>query len=139
MVAAFASVLVVSVVSQPSVITEGLKQNQEGLKDLPETVQIRGKVVGVIAGDTIDVLVDDEAIRERLNGIDAPERGQPFENNAKDFVSKRLRENPSVRVIDLGDHRYGRMNGDVYVDGSRLGVMLVESGLAWHYVRVRVG
>ncbi|MEO2018936.1 MAG: hypothetical protein ABGZ53_31705 [Fuerstiella sp.] len=33
-------------------------------------------------GDTIDVLTDDkETIRLRFNGIDTPERGQPFGNN----------------------------------------------------------
>ena len=42
-----------------------------------------GKVIKVIDGDTIDVLTDDnETIRIRLYGIDCPERGQPFGNNA---------------------------------------------------------
>jgi len=40
-------------------------------------------VIKVIDGDTIDVLADDqETIRIRLHGIDCPERGQPFDNNA---------------------------------------------------------
>ena len=46
------------------------------------------KVIKIVDGDTIDVLTDDqETIRLRFNGIDTPERGQPFGNNATKFVS----------------------------------------------------
>ena len=37
-----------------------------------------GKVVGVIDGDTIDVLHNGQSERIRLNGIDCPEKGQAF-------------------------------------------------------------
>ncbi|MEO1984066.1 MAG: hypothetical protein ABGZ24_26425, partial [Fuerstiella sp.] len=43
------------------------------------TEPVRFKVIKIIDGDTIDVLTDDkETIRLRFNGIDTPERGQPF-------------------------------------------------------------
>lgn len=46
------------------------------------------KVIKTIDGDTIDVLTaDKKTIRLRFNGIDTPERGQPFGNNATKFVS----------------------------------------------------
>ena len=46
-----------------------------------------GRVVGISDGDTISVLHDGRAQKVRLNGIDAPEKGQPFANRAKQFVS----------------------------------------------------
>jgi micrococcal nuclease len=46
-----------------------------------------GKVVGESDGDTITVMHQGRGERIRLHGIDAPERGQPFTNRAKQFVS----------------------------------------------------
>jgi endonuclease YncB( thermonuclease family) len=47
--------------------------------------EFTAKVVKVTDGDTIHVLTDaKETIRIRLNGIDAPELGQPFGNNARE-------------------------------------------------------
>jgi endonuclease YncB( thermonuclease family) len=46
-----------------------------------------GRVVGISDGDTISVMRDGRAEKVRLHGIDAPEKGQPFSNRAKRFVS----------------------------------------------------
>ena len=44
-----------------------------------------GKVVGVIDGDTVEVLdAERTAHRVRRSGIDTPERGQPFGTRAKE-------------------------------------------------------
>lgn len=41
--------------------------------------ELTASVIRVIDGDTVDVLTDDkQTFRVRLNGIDCPERGQPF-------------------------------------------------------------
>ena len=45
------------------------------------------KVVGVTDGDTITVLRDREQIKIRLEGIDAPERGQAFGTKSKSELS----------------------------------------------------
>ena len=45
-------------------------------ENLPES--LTGKVVSVADGDTISILVDRTQHRIRLDGIDCPERGQPF-------------------------------------------------------------
>jgi micrococcal nuclease len=42
-----------------------------------------GKFVGVSDGDTLSVMKNGVAAKIRLHGIDAPERGQPFTNRAK--------------------------------------------------------
>ena len=46
-----------------------------------------GQVVGVIDGDTIEILHNGKAQRIRLQGIDCPEKGQPYGNNAKHATS----------------------------------------------------
>src|SRR5688572_15644425 len=66
-----------------------------------------GKVVGVADGDTITVMHQGRGERIRLHGIDAPEKGQPFTNRAKQFVSD-LCFGKEVRVEVKGQDRYQR-------------------------------
>ena len=69
----------------------------------PAANEFTGRVVSVTDGDTIDVLLDDKTtVCARFNGIDAPERGQPFGNNAKEFVSNAFHASPDVRIVELG-------------------------------------
>ena len=49
-----------------------------------------GRVVGVVDGDTIDVLVGSETRRVRLFGIDTPERGQPWADKARQAALQQL-------------------------------------------------
>lgn len=105
--------------------------------------QLTGKVIGVIDGDTIDILnADNETIRIRFNGIDCPEKGQPFGNNATDFVKETI-AGKMVRVVETDEpDRYGRTIGNVYLPVSDplvnlpdkfINRALVKAGLAWHY------
>lgn len=47
-----------------------------------------GPVVGVIDGDTIEVLRSQSRDRIRLHGIDCPEKGQAFGQKAKQATSE---------------------------------------------------
>ena len=47
-----------------------------------------GKVVGIIDGDTIEVLHNNHVERIRLSGIDCPEKGQAFGKRAKQAASE---------------------------------------------------
>ncbi|MEO2019588.1 MAG: thermonuclease family protein, partial [Fuerstiella sp.] len=106
------------------------------------TEPVRFKVIKIIDGDTIDVLTDDkETIRLRFNGIDTPERGQPFGNNATEFVRDTV-GGKMVRLVTHGEDRYDRTIADIYlaVDDPLvelpdlfLNRELVRRGLAWHY------
>ena len=95
----------------------------------------KGPVVGVIDGDTIEVLKDGRSVRIRLNGIDCPERSQSFGTKAKQYVSALVfNREVTVRVKELD--RYGRSVADVYTsDGTWVNRKLIEEGLAWHYKR----
>jgi len=95
--------------------------------------EFRGKVVGVTDGDTITILRGTTPIKLRLNGIDAPEAGQPFGERAKQFASA-LCFGDEVIVKALGTDKYGRTLGDVILgDGRILNQELVKAGMAWHY------
>jgi len=54
-----------------------------------EQEPIRGRTIGITDGDTIKVLsADKEQILVRIAFIDAPEKGQPFGERAKQALSK---------------------------------------------------
>jgi endonuclease YncB( thermonuclease family) len=95
--------------------------------------QLSGTVVSVLDGHTIEVLYNRRAKRIRLNGIDAPEKGQAFGQKAKQFVSGQAFWK-EVTVRTFGLDKYGRTIGDVFLpDGRMLNEELVREGLAWWY------
>jgi endonuclease YncB( thermonuclease family) len=106
-----------------------------------------GRVVGVTDGDTVTVLDAAKAPHKvRLAGIDAPEKGQPFGERAKENLS-RLVFGRDVRVDWRKTDRYGRVVGTVWIASpdSRCrgkpdcaktldaGLAQLTVGLAWHY------
>lgn len=97
---------------------------------------LTGRVVRVIDGDTLVVLTKSErTVRVRLAGIDAPEKGQPFGQRARQFLASRV----AGRVVEVaGDSRdrYDRILGTLRTDGRDINAELVCGGLAWAY-RVR--
>ena len=96
------------------------------------------KVVGVNDGDTITVLyVDGDEKKEqkiRLATIDAPEYYQPYgkksRQNLSDLVWKK-----EVRIREMGRDRYGRIIGEVFVEGKNINAEQIRNGYAWHYKR----
>ena len=92
-----------------------------------------GRVVGISDGDTIKVLHDGKAERIRLNGIDCPEKAQPFGTKAKQFTSAMVfGKDVTIQVKDTD--KYGRTVADVILpDGRSLNRELVAAGLAWWY------
>jgi micrococcal nuclease len=99
------------------------------------STEFEAKVVGVVDGDTIDVLYNSKKIRIRLNGIDCPEKSQAFGAKAKQFTSGLVYDR-TVKVKEKEFDRYGRTIADIYlIDGRWLNKMLLDSGFAWHYKR----
>lgn len=95
--------------------------------------EIRGKVVSIADGDTITVL-DAEKVQHkiRLEGIDAPEKGQAFGTKSKEKLSELVGEKEVVVRWEKKD-RYGRILGDVHLDDRLINLEMVQEGLAWHY------
>lgn len=67
-----------------------------------------GQVVGVIDGDTIDVLHNGQSERVRLKGIDCPEKGQAYGTKAKQATSV-LVFRKEVTLQTHGKDKYGRI------------------------------
>jgi len=98
-----------------------------------------GIVVGVTDGDTLTVLNDRIPLKIRLHGIDCPERGQPFSQQAKQLASH-LAFGKQVLVRPTDVDRYGRIVAEVTLpDGRFLNHELVRSGMAWWYQRYAPG
>ena len=71
-----------------------------------------GQVVPVLDGDTIEVLPNTRAEGIRLNGIDYPEKGQPYGKPAKQAASE-LVYGREVTLQTYGRDKYGRTIADV--------------------------
>src|SRR5215475_14768406 len=94
---------------------------------------ITGKVVGVSDGDTITVLdASNQQHKIRLEGIDAPESNQDFGSRAKQSLSD-LVFGKTVTVTSEAKDMYGRVLGDVTVDGKNVNLEQVRRGMAWFY------
>ncbi len=91
--------------------------------------------MSIADGDTLTAL-DAAKVQHkvRLAGIDAPERGQPFGNVARDRLAT-LAMGKAVAVIGGKRDKYGRTLARVEIEGQDAGHRLVSEGLAWHYVR----
>lgn len=97
--------------------------------------EIRGQVIHVSDGDTLDVLQDRQPVRVRLANIDAPEKTQPFGRWSGNQL-KALVAGQAVTVVWTQKDRYGRVLGRVYTaNGTDAGRRMVQSGAAWVYDR----
>ncbi|NBF39639.1 MAG: nuclease [Spirochaetes bacterium] len=94
---------------------------------------VTGTVVEVRDGDTIEVDVGTGTVAVRLHGVDCPESGQPYGQQAARYTTRHtLGRRITVEVTDRD--RYGRLVGIVWLpDGGSLNEALVAAGLAWWY------
>lgn len=95
---------------------------------------LTGKVVGIADGDTLTLLVDKQQHKIRLEGIDAPEAKQDFGTKAKQALSG-YAFGKATTIEYLKSDRYGRILGQVFVDGQWINRQLVADGMAWHFIR----
>ena len=100
--------------------------------ETPRGNEVRGTVVKVADGDTITVLDEKKKNRKiRLAAIDAPEKGQPFSDVAKQRLSDLVANRPVIVKVDTKD-QYGREVARVFVL-VEVNELLVREGLAFHY------
>ena len=107
--------------------------------------QITLHVSRVIDGDTFEGRLDNGGnpgvnpwmlqltkIVVRINGIDAPERGQYY----GDVATVHLQWLISGKAVGLKlkqKDAYGRWIATAYLDGADIGAEMLKEGLAWHY------
>ncbi len=93
----------------------------------------------VMDGDTVLLVREgqQEPVKLRIDGIDAPETCQSGGIEARDAMIRLALRKP-VQVADHGQDSYGRHVGRLSIDGVDLGAEMVRSGMAWAY-RFRTG
>ena len=104
----------------------------------------RGAIVGlarVIDGDTLDIAGQ----RVRLEGIDAPERGQRCQRSwvpvtwrcgrAATRTLRKLTAGYPVHCHRRGQDKYRRMIGVCFVQGRNINAEMVRRGLAWAFTK----
>ncbi|MSO61013.1 MAG: hypothetical protein EXQ50_02800 [Acidobacteria bacterium] len=99
-------------------------------------VTFEAHVVGVVDGDTLDIVRahTKRKIRIRLDGVDSPETGEPFSQQAKNF-SRVSAFDRNVSVVGKDVDRYGRLVARIQAEGKDLSVEVVAAGLACHFLR----
>ena len=99
------------------------------------THQIEGRIVGVTDGDTITLLdADHRQHKIRLDGIDAPESGQPFGRALKQHLAELVANREAVAACGKID-RYRREVCRVLVGGADAGLEQIRAGMAWYFRR----
>lgn len=94
---------------------------------------IKGKVVRVSDGDTVTLLDNENNQHKvRLNGIDAPEKGQPYGDKSKEYLSN-LIAGKEVTVEVKGTDQYKRVLGVVYSGEVNVNAEMIRAGYAWNY------
>lgn len=93
------------------------------------------RVDHVFDGDSLVIVTaDGRRLEVRLEGIDAPERGQPFSRRARTELVTLL-SGRTVLVEPRKIDRYGRRVVILRLaDSTDVGLRMIEKGLAWHYV-----
>ena len=114
---------------KPYLFRKGKKQT--GAEETPHAAE--GEVIcdRVVDGDTL-VLADAQKTRVRLWGIDAPEKGQPFADAARERL-KELCEGRAIRLEWKDKDQHSRTVAIVYADTYNINLKMVIEGLAWHY------
>ncbi|MCM4171836.1 nuclease [Arenibacter sp. TNZ] len=104
--------------------------------DTTKLKYLKGKIIRILDGDTVEMLYGQLPIKLRLEHIDAPEkRGkQPFGNRAKIAISD-LCFGQIVNVRSDGKFdRNGRLIGVIFnKDSLNVNKEMVRLGMAWHF------
>ncbi|RMF95319.1 MAG: nuclease [Gammaproteobacteria bacterium] len=97
--------------------------------------ELRLRVIRVFDGDTFLARTADGAeLRVRLSEIDAPEKGDPWSNRARDRLRQLIDQREvSIRLFDIDSYR--RLVARVYVGDTDVNAQLVREGLAAVYRR----
>lgn len=92
----------------------------------------RARVTWVTDGDTIEVEINNREYRVRYIGVDAPEREEPFYQEATDLNIDLVKNETVVLVQDVSDtDQYGRLLRYVYLpDGTFVNAEMISQGMA---------
>lgn len=82
----------------------------------------------VVDGDTIEL---ENGLKVRLKGINTPEKGNFFYEDAKSFLKKY--EGEKIGLVSFGYDKYGRILGYIFYKDNLINKKILEEGLATLY------
>lgn len=89
------------------------------------------EVSEILDGDVVQVFYKSHHVTIRLNGVDCPEKGQPYGAEAKRFTAFMVMGR-TVTVRPLGTDKQGHTVADVVLENGRiLSQELLREGFAW--------
>jgi endonuclease YncB( thermonuclease family) len=91
---------------------------------------IRAKAVSIVDGDSISVVINQELVRVRLAGVDAPEGNQPFAIDSRQSLHD-LCFWVEAELSSISKDYYGRMLAKVKCNGVNVNAEQVRRGMAW--------
>jgi len=100
-----------------------------------DTPVLRGKVIDVIDGDSVEVQLQSGRIQVRLHAADAPEHDQPGGRDAGRALRKRLPRGSEVVLAPVEQDQYDRLVAVIEEDGDNVNAWMVQRGQAWAYRR----
>lgn len=98
------------------------------------SAELQGRVTAVHDGDTLTLTAGEARLRVRLDGVDAPEPGQPYGRSARRSLAALCR-GKDARVIERGKDDEGRILGSVTCAEVDVNAEQVRRGLAWVHLR----
>lgn len=96
---------------------------------------LNGKIVKITDGDTINILTsENDKLRIRFYGIDAPESSQKFGKEAKNFLAKMCPLGSVASLNVKSKDKYGRIVAIVSCGNYKdVNSEMVKNGYAWAY------
>jgi len=92
------------------------------------------RCVEVLDGDTFTVKIGEKVYEVDIRAIDAPEAGQEFGNECREFLGS-LVLNREVHLEDVSGTDGKRFTARVLVDEQDVAEVLIQNGMAWHDLR----
>ena len=114
--------------SPPTDVAQALAEARSGKSPV-----LRGRVIDVIDGDSVEVQLQSGRIEVRLHAADAPEHDQPGGRAAARALRKRLPRGSDVVLEPVEQDQYDRLVAVIERNGERVNAWMVQQGHAWAY------
>lgn len=96
------------------------------------------KVMYISDGDTLTLKenkngkLQEELIKVRLYGIDAPEKDQDYGLESKEHLLQKIK-NKNVELEVKSKDRYNRIVGIIWIENRNINEEMIRDGYAWYY------
>lgn len=104
-----------------------------GVANAAQVETFSAKVIAVMDGDTVLILrAGHKPEKVRMLNIDAPEKSQPYGRQSQQALATMVLKRQAEVQITAHD-QYGRLLGQISVDGRNINEEQVKQGMAWEY------